>query len=224
MPQNAPQSSVSWLETAAILSDLEPGVREDLASLPVSRVEKGTVLFRPGDEVCGFVMIVSGQVGVYLTGVSGREILLYSITPGETCIQSTLGLLGTQDYNGEAIAETDLKIVVVPRTVFTNLLDTSPVFRRFVFHAFAERFSNVMAVLERVAFVKIEQRLAGILMQRADNEGRVVNTHQELATAIGSAREVISRRLETFARKGLVQLERGEIRIVDRPGLDRLAA
>jgi len=79
-----------------------------------------------------------------------------------------------------------------------------------------------MQVLERVAFIKVEERLAAILIKRSDETGLVHNTHQELATAIGSAREVVSRRLELFGRKGLVTLERGNIRITDKAGLVKL--
>ena len=81
-----------------------------------------------------------------------------------------------------------------------------------------------MRVLEQVAFVKVEERLAAALIDRADGLGVVAATHQELATAIGSAREVVSRRLEALGTKGLVELDRGSIRIVDAKGLKRLSA
>lgn len=214
----------SWLEKTGFGAELDDVARKTLAQYSANKAPAGHVLFRPGDEICGFVIVVSGRVGVYLTGASGRDILLYEINAGETCVQSTLGLLGTQDYNGEAVAETDVEMVVVPKTVFANLLARSPAFQRFVFQAFAQRFAAVMSVIERVAFVKIEARLAGVLLERADKNNTVHNTHQELATAIGSAREVVSRRLESFSKKGLVELERGEIRLTNQAGLQALSA
>ncbi|MFN7091173.1 MAG: Crp/Fnr family transcriptional regulator, partial [Allorhizobium sp.] len=78
-------------------------------------------------------------------------------------------------------------------------------------------------VLEQVAFVKVEQRLAHALLERADEEGRVALTHQELAAVIGTAREVVSRRLEALSSKGVVENERGQIRLVDRGELSRMA-
>ncbi|GBE42034.1 cAMP-activated global transcriptional regulator CRP [bacterium BMS3Bbin10] len=211
-----------WLTRSNALAALEARARERLAGLKAIELPAGKVLFRPGDEVSGFVLVVSGRVGVYMTGPTGREILLYSITPGETCVQTTLGLLGVEDYSAEAVAETALEIVVIPKPLFMDLLDTSTAFRTFVFHAFASRLQSIMQLLERLAFTKIEERLAAILLERCDETGRVRNTHQDLATAIGSAREVVSRRLELFGRKGLVALERGHIEITSKSGLMRL--
>ncbi|RST87995.1 Crp/Fnr family transcriptional regulator [Aquibium carbonis] len=201
---------------------LDAFARERLSRLPMTLVGEGTVLFRPGDEPGGFVLVRSGRVAVYLTGRSGREILLYTVEAGETCIQTTLGILGDQSYSGEAIAETPVAMTVMPRGLFMELMESSPGFRRFVFRAFAERMGDVTRVLEQVAFVRIEERLAGFLMERADAAGVVQMTHHQIAAAIGSAREVVSRRLEALAARGYVDLDRGQIRIVDRPRLSVL--
>ena len=211
-----------WLTRAKALEALDADARERLAALRAVELPEGKVLFRPGDEVAGFVLVVSGRVDVYMTGRTGREILLYSVTPGETCVQTTLGLLGEDDYSAEAVAETDIEIVIIPRALFMELLNSSTAFRTFVFHAFASRLQSIMQLLERLAFTKIEERLAAILLERSDDSGLVRNTHQDLATAIGSAREVVSRRLELFGKKGLVALERGHIEITNRAGLVRL--
>lgn len=202
---------------------LDGDTRIKLEKLPRTTLEPGSVLFRPGDEALGFVLVNAGRVGVYLTGRSGREILLYTVEPGETCVQTTLGILGGQHYTGEAIAETAVEIVVVPRQLFMELMESSPGFRRFVFRAFADRMADVTWVLEQVAFVRIEQRLAGLLLRRAGDGDVVPLTHQQIATAIGSAREVVSRRLEALRSKGLVTMDRGAIRVADRGGLARIA-
>jgi CRP/FNR family transcriptional regulator len=204
-----------------LLSALDPAAGARLSALPVQHMGEGTVLFRPGDEAAGFVLVRAGRVAVYLTGRSGREILLYTVEAGQTCIQTTLGILGGQPYTGEAIAETLVSMAVVPRALFMDLMETSPGFRRFVFRAFAERMGDVTRVLEQVAFVRIEERLVAFLLDRADPAGLVHLTHQQIATAIGTAREVVSRRLEALAGKGLVDPDRGQIRILDRA---RLAA
>lgn len=214
---------MTQLATACVPADIDDDAKAEIARLKPVAVAKGSVLFRPGDEPPGFFLIASGRVGVYLVGRGGREILLYAVAPGETCVQTTLGLLGGQAYSGEAVAETDLTAFVVPRPVFSRLMEDSAAFRRFVFKAFGVRLADVMRVLEQVAFVRIEERLAAALIGRADANGLVQATHQELAVAIGSAREVVSRRLEAFGAKGLVALDRGAIRIVDRMALQRLA-
>jgi CRP/FNR family transcriptional regulator len=215
---------MTWLHDAGFLAALEPEWRRELEGLKPVHVPARTTLFRPGDAAQSFVILLSGRIGVYLTGRNGRELLLYAVTPGETCVQTTLGVLGGAPYTGEAIAETDLVAVMVPPLVFERLMAGSPSFRQFVFRAFAARLSDLMFVLEQVAFVKVEQRLAHVLLDRADASGEVSATHQDLAVAIGTAREVVSRRLEAIASKGWIANERGSIRILDRAALTKMAA
>ncbi len=208
---------------AAPLGAFEADVAEALARLPRHKLPAGSVLFRPGDEAQGFVLVAGGAVSVFLTGRNGREIALYDVEPGQTCVQTTLCLLGGAHYSAEARAATDVEIVVVPRAVFARWVDERPKFRGFVFRAFGARLADVTAILEQVAFVKIEARLAAELLRRADAEGVVRLTHQELAVGIGSAREVVSRRLESLAREGMVALDRGTVRILRRDDLRGIA-
>ncbi|VAW23440.1 Transcriptional regulator, Crp/Fnr family [hydrothermal vent metagenome] len=212
----------NWTIGALGLEDIDKEAREKLGALKPTILPAGHILFRPGDAVSGFVMALSGRLGVYLTGANGRELLLYSVVPGQTCVQTTLGLLGEQYYTGEAIAETDISVVLVPKSMFMELMANSSGFRTFVFKAFADRLQTVMRVLEKVAFVTIEARLARCLLERADN--RVVRaTHQELAVMIGTSREVVSRRIEVLVRKGIVKAQRGMIELADAGALKKLA-
>lgn len=212
---------------AADLKSLVPGLEaathDVLARLPRNRLEAGTVLFRPGDQPSGFVLVLDGEIAVHLTGRSGREISLYEVVPGQTCVQTTLCLLGQVSYSAEAVAKTAVDIVIVPSAQFHRLLAESAGFRTFVFRSLGNRLSDVTGVLEQVAFVRIEARLAQELLRRAGAGEVAAATHQELAAAIGSAREVISRRLEVLSRMNLVTLDRGAVRIVDRNGLVRVA-
>ena len=214
---------VGWADQASFLADIDDEARRALEALKPMHVPARATLFRPGDAAQSFVILLSGRIGVYLTGRNGRELLLYSVTPGETCVQTTLGVLGGAPYTGEAVAESDLVAVMVPPAVFERLMASSAAFRAFVFKAFADRLGDLMFVLEQVAFVKVEQRLAVALIERADDEGCVTLTHQELAVVIGTAREVVSRRLEALASKGVVASERGQIRIIEKGELARMA-
>lgn len=212
-----------WADRASFLSEIDADARRALEALKPVHVPVRSTLFRPGDSARSFVILLSGRIGVYLTGRNGRELLLYSVTPGETCVQTTLGVLGGAPYSGEAVAESDLVAVMVPPPIFETLMAESTAFRSFVFKAFADRLGDLMFVLEQVAFVKVEQRLAHALLARADEEGHVALTHQELAVIIGTAREVVSRRLEALVSKGVVANERGQIRIINRAELARMA-
>jgi len=211
-----------WLPRAQ-LPDLPAPARTALAALRPVDLPRGHVIFRPGDPAQGFALILSGRVDVFLTGPTGRDILLYTVEPGQSCVQTTLGLLGDEAYTGEAIAATDVTAVLIPRSLFLSLMDSAPPFRAFVFRAFAHRMQTMMHVLEKVAFQRVESRLAQTLIDLAA-DGSVVATHADLATRIGSAREVVSRRLESFVRRGWVETDRGTVRLTDPAALARLAA
>lgn len=211
-----------WLREFAAREKLDEDAAEALHGLKSQLIAGGTELFRPGMRPAGFLLVIEGRVGVYLLGRSGREMLLYTVTRGETCVQTTLGLLGDEPYSAEAVAETDLVAVMVPIPVFERLMAISSAFRAFVFRAFAARVGDLMFMLEQVAFVRVESRLARTILERADMLGRVSATHQELAVAIGSAREVVTRQLHGLASRGLVSLDRGAISITDRASLARL--
>ncbi len=214
---------MSWWRDVPALSGLSEGGRRRLDALVPMQVAPGTVLFRPGEAVKGYVIVLQGRIGVHLVGPTGRGILLYDVVPGKSCIQSTLGLMGGDDYTAEAVAEEPSRAVLMPRATFLALLEDEPAFRAGVFAAFAERMQSMMHLIERVAFQKVEARLALWLLSRADAEGRVEATQQDIATAIGSAREVVSRRLEALSRQGAVVQERGVVTITDAAAL-RLVA
>ena len=213
---------MGWLARATGLPPMGAEAATLMGALVPAQVPEGAVLFRPGETVKGFVIVLRGRIEVYLTGVSGREILLYEVAPGQSCVQSTLGLMGGEDYSGEAVARAPCEIVLVPRETFMRLMDNDPGFRRFVFAAFAARLQSMMHLLDRVAFQRIETRLAQCLLERAEG-GQINATHAEIAVMIGSAREVVSRRLDALARRGIVALERGVVRILDAETLAELA-
>ena len=213
---------MGWRARATGLPPLRATAAARLDALAPVDVPEGAVLFRPGETVNGFVIVLRGRIEVYLTGLSGREILLYTVEPGQSCVQSTLGLMGGEDYSGEAVAHTACEIVLVPRDTFLRLMDDDPGFRGFVFAAFAARLQSMMHLLDRVAFQRIETRLAECLLARAEG-GRINATHAEIAVMIGTAREVVSRRLDALARRGIVALERGVVRILDGETLAELA-
>lgn len=211
-----------WTTEVPALADLAPESVRRLGSLDPMQVPAGTVLFRPGDAVKGYVIVLAGRIGVHLIGPSGRDILLYDVVPGKSCIQSTLGLLGGDDYTAEAVADRDTRLVLLPRATFLDLLGTDTGFRSLVFAAFAERMQSMMHLVEKVAFQRVESRLAAWLLSRAEG-GTVRATQQDIAGGIGSAREVVSRRLDALARQGAIAHGRGRIDIVDAALLRRLA-
>ena len=214
---------MSWTDQDPALAALDAEARAKLDTLTPIEVPKGAVLFSPGEAVQGYVIMLSGRVGVHLLGPTGRDILLYEVIPGQSCIQSTLGLLGGDAYSAEAVATRPSTLVLLPRPVFSTLLDNSHSFRQLVFQAFAGRMRSMMQLIENVSFMRVEARLGALIAERADANGNLHMTQADMATAIGSAREVVSRRLEKMAKAGLLHHERGEVQILDRAALRKMA-
>lgn len=193
--------------------------REAAALLHTQRIPAGTVLFDERQACHGFPLLLAGSIRVVKSAPNGRELPLYRVTPGETCVITSSCLLGGVQYNARGVAETGLELAMLPRDTFTALLAHTP-FRDFIFRLFAERIAELMQLVEEVAFRKLDQRLAGLLLGR----GRTVHaTHQQLADELGSVREIVSRLLKGLATQKLVSLGREQIEILDANGLRQLA-
>lgn len=192
-----------------------------LAAIPA-----GTVLFQDGSECSAYVLVIDGSIRVQKVSEGGREIVLYRVEAGQSCVLTTNCLIAREDYAAEGIAETDVRALVVPAATFRALLGKSEAFRDFVFAAYASRIADLLMLIEEVAFGRIDVRLAGWLRTRAvapDGGSREIRaTHQDIATELGTAREVISRQLKEFERRGWVMLHRGRIEIKDCDGLASL--
>ncbi|MBI1217543.1 MAG: cyclic nucleotide-binding domain-containing protein [Rhodobacteraceae bacterium] len=211
-----------WTARAPALAGLDAAARARLDALHPQAVPKGATIFRAGELAQGFALVLSGRIEVFATGAAGREILLYAVAPGQSCMQTTLSLLGGESYTGDASAASDCEVVAIPRPLFLTLMDDAPGFRTFVFTAFGQRMREMVALLSTLAFQRLESRLAALLLARAE-AGLVSATHQDLAAALGSAREVISRRLDGFARHGWVATTRGQVRLLEPAALRAIA-
>lgn len=193
-----------------------------LDALPVLRLPAGRELFTEHQSCRGFPLLLAGSVKVVKSTASGRELLLYRVEPGGSCIITSSCLLGHNDYNARGIAETALTLAVLPAERFGELLAAHAPFRDFVFHLFSERIAELMQLVEEVAFTRLDQRLAKLLLAR--HHDVLVVTHQQLAEELGSVREIVSRLLKGFAAQGLVALRREQVVLLDRNGLRTIAA
>ncbi len=185
--------------------------------LHIVTAPSGTVMFAEGSECRGYVMLLEGTVRVQKSSEDGREITLYRVEAGESCIMTTTCLISDDQYGAEGIAETDVTLAVVPPATFNRLLAQSEKFRNFVFEVYAKRMSMLMMLVEEVVFKKLDKRLAQLLLDHKNDQFDV--THQDIAMELGSVREVVSRQLKVFERQELIKLGRGSIQIMDRSGL-----
>ena len=185
---------------------------ELLAAAPLHRSPAGSVVFEPDMPCEGFPLVLEGSVRVAKTSRSGREIVLYRVSPGEACILSGGCLLGETDYAARGVAESDVTLLRIPPDLFQLFMLQHPPFCRFVFDMYGARLAEVMELVEEVAFRKLDTRLARLLIQR----GPVLNaTHQNLADELGSVRVFVSRLLGNFEASGWVRLERGRVTVVE---------
>jgi len=178
-------------------------------------VARGTILFSPGQDCSGFVVLHSGSIKVLLTGENGREIVLYRVQPGEVCLQTFGCLVNGTSYSAEGVAETDLELEVVPIGAFQQRVQDDTAFRASLFNAVAARFADMERLVEDVVLTGFEARLARTLLRLADGTGAITATHEELAAEMGSGRAAVSRGVAAFARSGLIEAGRGTLRILD---------
>ena len=210
---------MTWL---SVFGDLRHDTRAELEVLQSRVVPRGVDLFSHGDRAHSFPVVLSGRIDVSLTGPSGREILLYSVEAGQSGIQTTLGLLGDEPYSGVATTVAETEVIRIPKPMFLRVMDSDPAFRGFVLRSFGQRMGDLTRLLEAVAFGRVDARLAQVLLDLA--EGDVVRaTQADIAARIGSAREVVSRKLDAFAKAGWVVTDRGEVQLRDLPALRRAA-
>lgn len=204
-----------------VLEQLPADLRRRLGdALQVVTVPAGAVLFDEHQPCQGFPFVLDGAIRVAKAAANGRELPLYRVVPGESCIITSSCLLGRTDYNARGSAEQATTLGLLPAPLFAELLGDAG-FRVFVFHLFAERMADLMQLVEEVAFKKLDQRLAKLLL----GHGRLLHTtHQQLADELGSVREIVSRLLKGFADQGLVRLGREQVEILDPVRLRALAS
>jgi len=182
-----------------------------LSEIPVLRLGQGSTLFDEGSACTGFPLVMAGEVRVIKASAGGRGLYLYSVLAGESCVITQACLLGQQHYNARGVAQSEVTLCLLPQALFDKLLATHAPLRRFVFALFAERFAELITLIEEVAFKRLDQRLARVLVDR----GPVLHlTHQALADDLGSVREIVTRLLHHFAEDGWVELARERISVL----------
>lgn len=188
------------------------------AEARVVALPAGQVVFQPGQSCPGLPLLIEGQIKVSQTSSNGRQLVLYRVHPGETCVVSTGCLLESSAYAALGEVERPTRAVALPPALFRRLLDEHAPFRALVFGQFSRRLQTLMAVVDDVAFHRLDERLAAWLVERGP---RVAMTHQAIADELGSAREVVTRVLRQFADDGLVEVSRDGIVLLDPAGLRR---
>lgn len=213
----------TWIAKFKGLNRLPADIRAELeAGSEIVSVPAGTQIFAPGQTADNLWLLLDGTVKVQQKSETGREVFLYRVHAGESCVLTTACMLAFEDYAAEGTSETEVKAVAIPRKTFDDLVAKSPVFREFVFTAYSRRITDLFTLIDDIVFQRMDVRLAARLLEIADDDNVVHATHAALGIELGTAREVISRTLAEFQRREWVAQARGEVRLLDMDGLERL--
>ncbi len=188
--------------------------RQMLSSSRQQAIPQGSRIYAEGEACQGIAFVLSGEIRVFKIGETGREITLYEIGPGETCILNASCILSGTTYPANASAGSDVDVLLVPSSTFRKLVVDSEDMRSFVFALLSRRLATVMELIEEVAFGRVDQRLRDYLVQKSVADV-LQATHQKIANDLGTSREVVSRLLKDLERKNKVKLTRNSITLLD---------
>jgi CRP/FNR family transcriptional regulator, anaerobic regulatory protein len=181
----------------------------------------GQRLFDEGQPCAGFPLVLAGEICVARSSAdSARTMELYRVGRGEICVVSTSCLLSQRPFNAHGTATGNVRLLLLSPPLFERWTAHRP-FREFVFQVFSDRLTDLMTLIDAIAFQRLDQRLAHHLL----GHGRQLHTtHQALADELGTVREIITRILKRFEAAGCVGLGRERIEVLDAARLRALAS
>lgn len=220
LPASSGLSILDRLRAFPFFSQLSPAGQQLMRdSVSSSRISPGELLLTEGSECQALLLVERGGIRVYKLASSGREITLYHVDPGESCVLGTSCVINSSGYPALAMATSQVDALAVPAALFRKLYECETAIRSFVMTLYSRRFTNLMLLVEEVAFARMDERLAAFLVEHAVSGPALLRpvcmSHDEIASHLGTAREVISRLLQQFSDQGLIALSRKRIEIKD---------
>ncbi len=183
-------------------------------------LDAGQQICSQGAECGSLALLLDGRARVYKLGENGREITLYRLGVGESCILTASCILSHVPFPAYAVSETDVEAIVVSVADVKRWMGESEAWREYLFGLISGRFADVISMVEEVAFRRVDRRIAALLLKRSIESGDgIAVTHQEIASDLGSSREVVSRILKDFETTGHIKVGRGYVRLLDIPWL-----
>ncbi len=173
----------------------------------------GDTLVAEGSYIRAIPIVMQGALKVIRTEEDGREILLYYIKSGESCIMSFLGGLHNETSKVRAEVEEDAEILFLPVDKVSLFIKDHPEWLDYIFRLYHKRFEELLDVVNAIAFRKVDERLLELLQKKSEltNSNTIIITHEQLANELGTARAVVSRLLKQLEENGRVQLGRNKI-------------
>lgn len=184
---------------------------------------QGSLLLVTGDVCSSVLLVVTGRLRVYQVSGGGRELTLYHVTAGESCVLMLTSVLAQRGYPACAMADTDGVAVGVPVRVFRSWTRTGEAVQQFVYDTLHGRLARMMTLVHEIAFARMDARIAAYVLARTDFDRPQLNVrHEDIASELGTAREVVTRILNQFERDSLVATSRGSLTVLDRKRLQNL--
>lgn len=203
------------------------GLERISAAACISSFPGGAIVVREGQPVQNMLLVDKGAIRVFKSIPQGRQITLYRVLPGDGCILMTYSILNDAPFPASAIAEVDTQTWLIPGQLVRDLFADEPAFRKFANELVMKTIAPLIMMIDQIAFHKIDQRLATFLLATsATHPGAfkpVTMTHEQIASHLGTAREVVSRCISSFESNSLIEVSRRFIRILDAEGLRRIA-
>lgn len=217
---------MEFAEYFPVWDKLTPSQQQTLAEAATLRtVPKGTVVHNGSADCIGFLLVHTGQLRVYILSDEGREVTLYRLFPRDLCLLSASCILRGLQYDVTIEAEKDTEFWQIPAQRYKQLMDESASVANYTNEVMAERFSDVMWLIEQILWKSFDKRLAAFLLEESalENSTTLKTTHETIGHHLGSPREVVTRMLRYFQEEGLVRLSRGTVELLDTARLQTLA-
>ncbi len=200
----------------------DPRALEALArAASVIQAPAGAQLFASGDQCESFVVVADGRARIQLSTKTGRDITLFRLERGQSCALTTSCLLSEIPYYAEGVAETDIELISIPSVAFRDALDASPEMMKVLLSDYASRIGHLTGLVDRLTSRDLNSEIAAFLKSRVGPDKIVPCSHKEIADELGTAREVVSRRLKEWEKLGWVKLLRGRLLIRDEEAIAR---
>ena len=217
------ETSVQKLPCNDKLTDAE---KELLSKSVFKRTyEKNAGINALSDACLGMIYVLSGSIRVYIMSDEGREVTLFHIDDGNSCILSAACVIADIGLDVQLVAERDTEILAIHAGAVSQLMERNVEFKCFVYELSINRLTSVIRVIKEILFEHFDVRLARVLLALYERNGKkdIKMTQETLAQEVNSAREVVARMLKVFVAEGWIELKRGSIVLKDMEALRELA-
>lgn len=203
---------------------LAPKAQADLlAQGQLVKLWAGEFICMEGDICNQLPILISGNARVYKIGANGREITLYHLDQGDSCIITASCIISQKLFPAFAIAETELEALIIPANSLREWVEHNVIWQEYIFGLLSQRLANVIEIVEEVAFGRLDCRIADYLINHIDRISQTIKiTHEAIAQELGSSREVVSRILKAWEKQKLVSLSRGKIELINWSELEKI--